>query len=64
VARPARNGAWGGPATWGCLPRANADGEPVVPLTPEQRYTFDTQGGASHGPRSRRAIRARSYTFP
>ena len=26
------------------LPRSNADGEPVVELTPEQRYLFDTQG--------------------
>ena len=26
------------------LPRTNADGEPVVEPTPEQRYLFDTQG--------------------
>ena len=26
------------------LPQANADGEPVIPLTAEQRYAFDTQG--------------------
>ncbi len=26
------------------LPRTNADGEPIVELTPEQRYLFDTQG--------------------
>eukprot|EP01051_Picozoa_sp_SAG22_P014840 SAG22_NODE_1857_length_3437_cov_3.162073_5_plen_338_part_00 len=26
------------------LPQANADGDPVTPLTPEQRYAFDTQG--------------------
>ena len=26
------------------LPLANADGEPVIPLTEEQRYAFDTQG--------------------
>ena len=25
----------------GDLPRNNADGDPVVPLTPEQKYLFD-----------------------
>ena len=39
---------WG---TWGRLPQdanqlttTNADGEPVVPLTEEQKFIFDTQG--------------------
>ena len=36
--------SWGAPATWGSLPRLNGDGLPVVSLTTEQRYTFDTRG--------------------
>jgi hypothetical protein len=35
---------YGAPAGWGSLPRRNADGLPVVALTDEQRYTFDTHG--------------------
>ncbi len=34
----------GSPQTWGSLPSHNADGLPIVPITDEIRYQFDTRG--------------------